>query len=463
MLAGLKTAWGRVGRILLDMRSEEALRIRAINIGHLLTGNFGAILFTLGSVAFAARALGPTEYGLLALITVFVQAIERLVAFQTWQPIIRFGAGLDGPEHKSDFRALIKFGFLLDLSTAFSGWVIAMTLIAVSGSLMGWDGEALKPGFIYATILLFAINGTPVGILRLAGKFRSVAYAQTASMAVRLPLCAYAYFAGWGLTHFIVIWTITHILGAVLLMIVASLDLKKKNSLDFITEKIGSISERFPKIWRFSISTNLSSAVRSSAQQLDTLLVGALTDPAQAGYYHIAKRIAKFAQQAGNQVQAVVFPEIAKIWADRNFAKFKHVIFQTESILVVLGIIGVVITYFVAGPMVKLFAGESFLPAAQLLVVQMMAVVLVLNGSVVRSALLTMGYEIPVLKIATASTVTFFIAAIILLPILGAVGANIAHIILGVVWLVGLLLLFRRVFAKELKTTSVSDANGWRS
>ena len=64
--------------------NDEASSARAPrNIGHLLTGNlFGPSSGTAGFVV-TARALGPTDYGVLALIYSYTRAVERLISFQS--------------------------------------------------------------------------------------------------------------------------------------------------------------------------------------------------------------------------------------------------------------------------------------------------------------------------------------------------------------------------------------------
>ena len=50
-------------------RDETALRARLMNVGHLLTGNlFSSVIGILGFLV-TARALGATDYGVLALHT----------------------------------------------------------------------------------------------------------------------------------------------------------------------------------------------------------------------------------------------------------------------------------------------------------------------------------------------------------------------------------------------------------
>ena len=47
---------------------------------------------------------------------------------------------------------------------------------------------------------------------------------------------------------------------------------------------------------------------------VDTSIVGALAGPTAAGFYHIAKRLGRVIVQCGVQVQAVLYPDVARLW-----------------------------------------------------------------------------------------------------------------------------------------------------
>jgi len=442
-------SWKKFGRAVDEIRSETGFGRRLKNIGHLLAGNFGAAAVSMGTVAIAARALGVERYGELALIVTFVQAIERFCSFQSWQPVIRYGANLHESGRLDDLRSLLKFAFFLDVGAALFGFALASTLAYAGAAAFGWSEGALTGVIIYASVLLFAVTGVPTGVLRLAGKFREIAYFQVVAMGVRLVLCVAAMLMGGGLIAFLAIWTATHILGHLLLIATGYGMLGKIGARDFLRRPIGKISRRFPKIWRFSVLANLSLSVRSSSQQLDTLLVGAFAGAGGAGVYHIAKRISKFALQAGQQVQAVVFPDVAKLWAKGDIRGFQRVVTQTETLLVLICGLGILATLFLADPVVRLLAGEDFTAAAALLKVQIFAVAFLLCGSVTRTGLLCMGRESSVFALAVVATIAFFISAAVLLPRIGPMGANAAHVIQGAILFAGLLAMFRAASKRE--------------
>ena len=411
--------------------NEAAFRKRIRNFGHLFAGNIGAAALSFFAVAMAARSLGVELYGVLALVSAFIQAIERFVSFQTWQPLIRYGAALRDQRRGDDLKSLIKFTFLLDVAAAIAGFALAVSFAFVGADWFNWSAEVTNSLLLYACVLLFLINGTPTGVMRLSGRFREIAYFQVVAMTVRCVLAAAAFYLKAGLFVFVAIWAATHLLSSLLLVMTGFQELRRLGFEGFLQASVANMSGRFPNIWRFSILANLSLTARSSAHQLDTLLVGALAGPAGAGLYHIAKRIAKFAQQAGQHVQAVVFPDIARLWALGDVAGFRKDVARTEAVLVILCGVGVVATLLLADPVVGLFAGGDFGAAGGMLKVQIVAVAAMLAGSVTRAALLCMGRETTVFALTISSTVIFFILAAALLPDFGAIGASYAHAVAG--------------------------------
>lgn len=432
MIRKIKTAWKNLARRFDDDDTSMRFSKRIVNIGHLLAGNFGAAGISFLAVALAARGLGVEKFGVLALVSTFIQAVERFVGFQTWQPIIRYGAGLREQGRMDDLKSVIKFGFLLDVTAVVAGFCLSVGLALAGAQQFGWSPEVVKSLLLYSTALLFLINGSPTGVMRLSGRFGEIAYFQVVSMSMRCALCAVALYFNAGLFTYVAIWAATHVLGAQLLLLTGIRELRRIDSLNFLSASLENLSGRFPKIWRFSILANLSLSIRSSAQQLDTLLVGALAGPSGAGLYHIAKRIAKFAQQAGQHIQAVVFPDIAKLWALGDRSAFRKDVARTEALLTIICVIGIGATFVLAEPVVSILAGGKFAGAGVMLKVQIIAVAALLAGSVTRAALLCMGRETTVFIIAVFSTVIFFGLAFWLIPAYGAIGGNIAHAGAGV-------------------------------
>jgi O-antigen/teichoic acid export membrane protein len=431
-------------------------RTRAV--GHLLTGTSATVLLSLFSVGFAARALGPTAYGQLALILTLGQACERLLSFQAWQPLIRYGASLDAQTDRENLQALYKFGLLLDVAGCTLAWGTASLLLITGHFLLGISWPVTLAGLLFMLSILFNLNGTPTAIFRICDRFRTSARLQVVNAVIRLAASAAAYAAGAGLLGFVLVWAGTQALGSVINLAISVRLLRRAGLGGFYRASLRGISARFPNLWRFTLGGNLSLTIWASAQQLDTLIVGAFADPASAGLFHIAKRVSRIVQQVGSQIEAVVYPDLSRMWAAAQRTSFVRLIIRTEMMLAAFGG-GCLLASLVAGRWaLELAAGPSFGAAAPLLTVQIVAVALTICGAGSRAGLLAMGLQPLVLRTVLAAALTFHAAVIPLIYAMGAMGANIAHVLFGAVWLGGLTLSLRAGLRTDLTVSLVSGA-----
>lgn len=413
----------------------------------MLAGNASSTLIGLIAFALTARALGPAQYGALALCFTYTRAVERIVSFQSWQPLIKYGAEAIEGGRTEDLKQLLKFGLLLDVSGAILSWLVAVALLLAGAELFGVSADMRTLALIYCFVLPFQLSGTPTAVLRLFGRFRSLAYLQVVSSLVRAGLCGIGVALNWGLFEFTLLWMLTQIFSGIGLVFVALRVLRDQNLHGVLSTPMRHVRERFPGLWRFALSANLSLTIRSSANEFDTLIVGALTDAASAGLYHIAKRIGRLGQQAGVQVQAVIYPELSRAWAAQAVPAFTRIVSQSQLLLLAAGMVGVAALYLMIEPLLRFAAGPEYVAAAPLAVVQGFAVVLMLNAAVLRSALLAMGQDRAVLSSVLVATLCFHATAFTAIPHIGAMGANVAHIVLSAVWLIAMYLAFRRRIA----------------
>ena len=426
------------------MTGEPSFGGRLRNIGHLLSGNAASAAVGLGAAALTARGLGPADYGILALTLGYTRAVERLITFQSWQPLIKYGAELQGPEHDDDRRALLKFGLVLDVVGALAAWLVALAFALLAAKWMGWSARTQLVVLIYICVLPFNLNGMATAVLRLYGRFRIAAYGPVGGGVVRLALCGVALLEHADLVVFTAIWMITQVIGALMVMLLAFRVLRANGVHGVLSAPLAGVTARFDGLWNFAWSSNLSLAMRSSANQLDILIVGALAGPAAAGLYNIAKRVGRLAEQVGTQAQAVLYPDIARLWAGGRIAEMRRVVWQVEGLLFATGAAGVAVFAVAGEPLLRLLAGKAFVGATPLLIMQMVAVTLAMTGTGARSALLAMGRQQSVLVATLIGTLGFHVTALLLIPRIGAMGANVAHTVLGTIVSLLMIAEFRR-------------------
>lgn len=414
-------------------QENKMLLSRLGSILHLLSGNMAVAVLMAASTAIAARALGPQAYGILALVLTTGRIFERLIRFESWQPIIRFGSQPEIENDPGAMSRLFLLGLLLDVACA----LLAAALMLGVGYLilpaLGLDRSYFYLLAIFAPAIAFNVRGMPTAALRMAGKFKMLAYFQLFSAALRVLLAVIAWRLEASIGVFLAIWTAAQLIDTALFAALAGRALGVLGVANPLRSKIRGILAHFPGFMRFAWSTNASSALRTVTQEADTLLVGALGGPSLAGFYHLSKRFAKVAQQIGQQVQTVIYPDLARMWARKQFDSVSSVKTKTQLSLAAISLlmVGAVAVFGERG--VAWLFGEEFIAVYPLLVAQLVAVGLIMVAAPSRSTMLAMNRPGTVLAVAAASTVSFFAAGFALIPEMGAIGANIAHIVFGLV------------------------------
>jgi O-antigen/teichoic acid export membrane protein len=398
------------------------------NIGHLVSGSSGNAILMLVSTTIAARSLGPAAYGVLALVLTVGRLSERLLRFESWQPLIRFAASEEINDDPKRMSELYLYGLLLDVGTAVLAALLTIILGYALMSVIGLKPEHLPMVAIYALAIATNIRGVPTAALRFDGKFRTLAYVQMLSSLIRLALATIGLLMGFSLIEFIIIWTVCQMFDSLLFLWLGMRTIRKKGIPSPLTANPRGLKDRFPGFMAFAWSTNVSSTLRTLTQEADTLLVSAFAGTAWAGFYHIAKRIAKVAQQVGAMMQAVVYPDMARMWAQRDFSAFRSTIMRVQGLLALAGLAFLGAFWLLGGWIMHVAFGPDFADAYPLLIAQLVAVVLIMHAAPSRSALLAMNRPGFVLWVAIASTILFFATAWLTMPVFGALGANFAHI-----------------------------------
>lgn len=422
-----------LGRVRAALRPELPLRTRLVNIGHMLSGNAVSLAFALVSLALAMRAMEPAQYGVFTLVISYTRLIDRIFRFESWQPLIKYAAGVDGPEWREELRQLYGFGLRLDMAACTLASLVSIALAFAAQPVFGMKGQSFTLILIFTLALFLNPIGLPTAILRFAGKFKTIAYVQALGNLLRIGLCAYGLFAGGSVIYFAWVWVGCQVFTTMVFLLLSWIDLRRQGIADIVTVSCRGVRERFPGIWGFAWSSNLSMTIRSSANDLDVLVVGWLADPTSAGIYYFAKRFAKAVQQLNVQVQAVLYPDVARLWVSGQYRKFVQATRQIQFFLAGCFLVALVLIYLLGPLLIRLGPGLAYEAALPMVLVQIMAVGITTHAAPSRTALLAMARQAQVLKVVLVATLLFHACLFLLVPRMGAMGANVAHVLLAAV------------------------------
>jgi hypothetical protein len=110
----------------------------------------------LGFIAtlLSARALGPEDFGVVAMISAYVLVVRGFCNIKPFEAIVRYGVALADDHDLEGLARLLRVSLALDAVSALSGTMIAVLVAWLGGPLMGWSSSTTTVAMWYSLILL---------------------------------------------------------------------------------------------------------------------------------------------------------------------------------------------------------------------------------------------------------------------------------------------------------------------
>lgn len=417
------------------------------NASVLFSGQSIAGLMGLISLSLAARTLGVEKLGIFALIQSYILIIDRLMNFQCWQAVIKFGADFLKQDRKEDFKSLAKLCTILDAATAAIGTFIAIASIYMLGRWKGWEQETIYAAIIFSFWILFDLRGTATGLLRLFNKFKFISATTITFAFLKMVFAAIAYKFSGGLLTFVIIWAVAGIVESAFLLFAGWREVYKETGDNFLKAKLSPIAKD-KNIWKFVLSTNLNQSVRLASREIDVLIVGAVLGAAATGVYKIARQFAWVLVQLIEPISQVIYPELAHLAAEKRFSDMKHIIIRTT---VITGSISMFVWFgsILFGKWIlNIAAGEEFRGAWSVMIIFMFALVIWGFAFCLPAGLLAIGRAGKILLVEIIGFVVFLPALYLLLVNIGIAGAAVAQITYFAGYSLFMLLFFVKYISK---------------
>ena len=270
------------------------------NMGWLLGGRgFNAVL-SLVYLALATRTLGLDGFGYFAIIVALGQTVTGLMNFQTWQFVVRWGSGEDGPAEAAGFAVA------LDLLAAGVGIAVSAILVWTAQLWLPLPDELLPVAFGYCVVSLLALRSTPTGLLRLRFQYGRATAAEAVQPAIRAAGAILAWLFMPTVTGFILAWAASEVAVSASLWFAAL----RQDRLDLSKISLTAIPRAHPGAWAFVLSTNASGSLQVAGKQVMILLVGAIGGEAFAGGFRVAAQLGQALVQLAQTISKAIFPEL---------------------------------------------------------------------------------------------------------------------------------------------------------
>ncbi|QYZ79866.1 hypothetical protein E2N92_10745 [Methanofollis formosanus] len=427
---------------------EDSFKLLFKNAGTLLSGNMIAWVMGFFTYAITARILESTQFGMLVLITTYVTIVDQLLNFQSWQALIKYGAEALERENRNEFKSIVKFCTLLDISTAIFGTFVAAVFVSWIGQWLSWESKTVSMAALYSFVILFNISGTPTGLLRLFNRFGLFAVQNILSSSIKFIGIVILFFTGADLWFVLILWMTTTILGQLLLFVLGWRELHKQGFSGIHKVTIRNISTQHPGIWGFILTTNLNSSIRLTSREFDTMIVGGVIGVESAGLYKIAKQIAAIPAMISDPLYQAIYPDLSRLWTRGDVKRFSQLMVRSGFVAGGGAAIIWVIFILFGSFFIQLVFGAEYIAAQPVLIWYMFAMVIAIYGFPLSPAMLSMGRPKTTFWVHLSSTIVYFPLLFLFLESMGLIGAGVAYVCYYLLW-TSLMIGFEHTFLKE--------------
>lgn len=285
------------------------------NAAVLISGNIGASGLGFISMILSINVLGIETFGIFTIMQTIIGIFNKLLNFQCWEAIIKFGAEAVANKDDKALKSYIKQGFILDFSSAVLGTLTAFLFAGFIGRRYGWDDNYIFLLKIFTLVILFDLSGTPTGILRLYGKFKTFTYQKLTTSFLKLLGVLLVYYLKMDITIYVIVVIVTEITGFLILTIIGYRTFILRNKY---REKVGFINGH--KFLKFTFLTNINSTLSLPMKELDKVIASLISFEA-VGIYKLIKQILNIIGKIVTPIYQTIYPELAKFISEKNFRK----------------------------------------------------------------------------------------------------------------------------------------------
>ena len=359
--------WTRIRTALSG--SSPLLRV-VRNSGWLLTGKGVGAVLSLFYLAIVTRTLGPAMFGIFALILTIALFIRRLITFDSWQGVVKFGHQMKQGADDAALGRLLGATLTIDLVTGLVGVIAAPLICFGLGDVVGWDAQTQFWAAIYTAVMMCALYATPTGLLRMLDRFGAGAVAETMIPITRMVGALLALAFAPNLAGFLLAWMASELAATAAYWILSWRYAPGIVRSIRLVNPV-SIPRRFPGLIRFLFAANANLAISTLMAQGPVLVLGSFTGAAEAGFYRLAAQLSNSMTRISQMLSRAIFTEMARssVHEDRELSRREvaHVLTRTS---LAAGFAATVIAgalLLLGKPLILLMSGAEYLPAYPLL------------------------------------------------------------------------------------------------
>lgn len=345
-----------------------------LDISLLTSGQFFLYFFGFLYGVFAARVLGPSKLGRLALIIANVRLIASPFFLRFGSPLVKMVKRRLSNENQTGIYGVISGAVWLQLGTSLLfGLVFAVFVFILPPYWELFRDWQIALSF-YAGSEMIRLVRKPGPIFKAYEQFGYVAVIRSMNALLRnfVPVI----FMFWGVQAACLGYLMAEI-GLLLVVVIMIWWFRDGKLLEGFNFDVFSLSDTLYKLYLNSRSNYLADILKVIFGQIQPLMIGQMIGTREVGFYNIGQKALPLYRFIAKPVRQYLFPRFVDKWErDKKefFFTFRKYIYQSSIIFSGLGLLVVGISPW----FIPYVYGTSFVPSVP--VVFIFAPVVVLNG-----------------------------------------------------------------------------------
>ena len=327
------------------MRQDDLLSKVIDHSAHLFSNNSISLILSVVQGVLAARLLGPSGYGLIAIVMSFSSTVNGLFSFRMSEVVVRYGGEYLEKKENERAGALIKAAGLTEATVSIMAFFVVALTAGLATRFIAKTPDVQWMFIVYSIGLLANFNTeTSTGILQITDKIKLQGTINLIQSIVTALLVVGAFILKGSLAFVLIVYLIGKVMMGLGIFIVAQLHLHRVLGGGWWKTSFASLPA-FKELARFAISSNLSATVILIFRESEILWVGFFLNSTAAGYYKVAYTIISLLSVPADPLILTVYPElnrliVQKAWPRlRDFLRKVTILSFAYNIVLALGFI----------------------------------------------------------------------------------------------------------------------------
>lgn len=323
----------------------------------------GLNVFRILITIVLARLLDPADFGLIAVLNIFIALSEAITKGGFTTALIRRLEVSD-----KDYSTVFTFNFVLSL-------LIYFIIYLISPLIADFFNEPSLRSIakVVALVIVFHAFGLIQNIaLRRALNFRALAFVNIVSTVLSGGIGITMAYTGYGVWSLVAQITLKALISTALMWIISKMKVR-----------VGFYQESFKENFNFGYKILLSNIINTLTMNAYNVVIGKLYNTESLGFYYQAKRLSDFSSQIiSNVFKSVSFPVLSSIQDDETRLTNAYIQFLRHISFIAFPLMMLLIV--VANPLLTMLITDKWLesvPYFQLLCISgMLLPLIVLSG-----------------------------------------------------------------------------------